>query len=129
MSKYDELVKLCPNLYRRVKHIECGEGWYDIIAKLSSELEKWIIKYIQNNPDDYNPPMALQVKEKFGTLRFYVSSATEEIHKLISATEIESGKICEFCGVPGQRDKINYWVKTLCPECLNELKSKNNEVS
>lgn len=77
-SKYPELIKRCRLLYRQAKlsmmetcmcwGICCGEGWYEPIKELSYRLEcinyailpKWgfVIE-------------AEQVKEKFGTLRFY----------------------------------------------------------
>lgn len=63
-------------------------------------------------------PVAVQVKEKFGMLRFYVQNATDEQMQLISFAENLSSRICEKCGsmkdaVPGG----NGWVKTLCPPC------------
>ena len=61
----------------------------------------------------------LQVKEKFGGLRFYVNSATEEMYRLISEAESQSYEICEECGKPGTlSQKIKGgWMKTLCLEC------------
>lgn len=47
---------------------ECGEGWYDILSELSYNLEELNLRFY----DKYRLRIeATQVKEKFGTLRFY----------------------------------------------------------
>jgi hypothetical protein len=108
-----ELVKKYPNLYKdfggdmrktcMAWGLECGDGWYKIIDELSAKLEPLGV-------------VAAQVKEKFGGLRFYINSGSEEAYKLISKAESESFKTCESCGNPGQR-RGGGWVKTLCEDC------------
>ena len=56
-----------------------------------------------------------QVKEKFGTLRFYYSGGDEYISGLVSMAESMSGVTCETCGKPGTRTGGG-WVKTACVE-------------
>jgi hypothetical protein len=58
-------------------------------------------------------PTVVQVKEKFGTLRFYVSGATEAQYNYISFAESMSGVTCETCGGPGKR-LGHGWVYTSC---------------
>jgi hypothetical protein len=60
-------------------------------------------------------PTVVQVKEKFGTLRFYVNSATGEQYNYISFAESMSGVTCETCGSPGKRLGRG-WVYTACEE-------------
>lgn len=86
------------------KTLSLPDGWCNILWKLLSVVEH------NNPPSDFK---ILQVKEKFGTLRIYCSNSTPEIDKFIMATEIQSGKICEQCGMPGELRK-RMWVKTLC---------------
>lgn len=82
----------------------------------------------------------LQVKEKFGGLRFYVGEAPEWLHNLIHTAEEASTKTCEQCGVQDGQHKGfaspepsdgsarfhtvtreattgTYWVRTLCADC------------
>ena len=82
-----------------------GEGWLPILDRLTDDLVKmgW----------DRN---LQQVKEKFGTLRFYIGTGTEEMHKRISEAEAETARTCEMCGAPGTR-RTDGWVKTNCDEC------------
>lgn len=110
----DFLNKTFPNLYRghygRGMGFECGDGWFDIIAELSTKLEAEIMKQPE---EDRQYVMASQVKEKYGTLSFYMSQETDEMSKLISEAEDKSDKVCEECGQVG---KIRHgsWTMTLC---------------
>lgn len=89
---------------------ECGDGWYNIIDELSSKLEPMGV-------------VALQVKEKFGGLRFYVGNVTDEhkteVFNIISEAESKSFSTCETCGESGKARRSG-WIKTLCDKCANE---------
>jgi len=56
-----------------------------------------------------------QVKEKFGTLRFYYTGGDEYISGLVSMAESMSGVTCEECGKPGTQTSGG-WIKTVCKE-------------
>jgi len=56
-----------------------------------------------------------QVKEKFGTLRFYYSGGDDYIRGMVSMAESMSGVTCETCGKPGTRTGGS-WIKTACKE-------------
>lgn len=56
-----------------------------------------------------------QVKEKFGTLRFYYSGGDEYIHGLVSFAEGMTGCTCEECGNPGRRS-TGGWIQVRCEE-------------
>ena len=58
-------------------------------------------------------PIASQIKEKFGGLRFYVQAATPEHYNYISFAESMSYRTCEECGSPGQTYHQG-WYRTLC---------------
>lgn len=58
-------------------------------------------------------PVAVQVKEKFGGLRFYVQAATDKHYNYISFAESMSYHTCEQCGAPGKR-YTDGWHQTLC---------------
>ena len=89
----------------------CGDGWYNIIEDLSRKLEPLGVE-------------AVQVKEKFGGLRFYLNGYNETASKLINKAEAKSIKTCELCGKPGKQRGTS-WVRILCDGCL-EASSKNN---
>ena len=64
-----------------------------------------------------------QMKEKFGTLRFYYSGGNDRIHALVNLTENLSASVCEVCGTLGTLCKKSggSWVKTLCEDCANRM--------
>ena len=70
--------------------------------------EKYVVSY----------PKAVQVKEKFGGLRFYMTCETDEIYELIEKAEALSCKTCEVCGEDGTRRPTS-WIKTLCDDCFS----------
>lgn len=64
-----------------------------------------------------NIPVATQVKEKFGGLRFYVSGGDETTHNMISMVEALSYRVCEECGTTKDAQLYSIgWNKTLCIE-------------
>jgi hypothetical protein len=80
-----------------------GKGWSKLINNLYDAKPKYT--------------NVQQVKEKYGTLRFYVSSAPEWYFDLIDYYEEESSKICEQCGKPGKLRLDRGWYLTLCDDC------------
>jgi hypothetical protein len=90
--------------------IETGDGWFDIIYELSAKLESLIEKLPLEERNNY---YAVQVKEKFGLLNFYMSRATEEMRSLTGEAEGKSASTCEECGQPGKLQG-GRWFKTLC---------------
>lgn len=94
-----------------------GAGWASLIDRCYDALK----------PETY----VLQVKEKFGGLRFYIGTGTTEEFKAIDAAEHDSYHICERCGEPGKLREDLGWILTLCErhyqETLEErVKWKNN---
>lgn len=64
-------------------------------------------------------PVAVQIKEKFGGLRFYVQAATDEHWNYIAFAESMSYRTCEECGAPGKR-YTDGWHTVLCDEHAKE---------
>jgi hypothetical protein len=133
----DELDKnLClafPNLYReRYKTrfglrygFEIPEGWFFLVEELSTQLEAEILKAKPAKRPTYH---ALQVKEKFAHLRFYMHDMTDAMERLIDQATEKSGKTCQECGKAGtmyppneQRKPGSFvWLETLCPQHQDE---------
>jgi hypothetical protein len=66
-----------------------------------------------------------QVKEKFGTLRFYYSGGDDIIDGMVRMAESMTGVTCEECGNVGER-RGGGWVHTYCEPC-EELREKKRE--
>ena len=82
---------------------ECENGWFGIIWDLSEKLSSL-------NEDI----LAMQVKEKYGSLRFYISSGSNKAFDLIDEAETKSRSTCEICGKAGKIRRRGTWLKTLC---------------
>lgn len=158
----EKLCKKYPEIFRdrhgdirqtaMVWGFSCGDGWYDIIDFLCSQIMSrvamrkrmvdHISKILNQDKSSWNEwmhnaytqeklieaqqeyqkavdaiPVAFQVKEKFGGLRFYISGGDEYVRNLIHFVEQLSFRVCEECGT--MKDVVTYaigWNRTLCPE-------------
>jgi len=115
-----KLIKDFPSLYRGADKppteslmcfgFECGDGWFNLIYELSRKISEH-----GTNCE------VIQVKEKFGGLRFYVCNGTDKIFDLIDEYEDMSYKTCENCGSTDNVTQTKTgWIKTLCKECMNK---------
>ena len=116
--------------------IACGDGWYNLIDDLCGNIQNRVenvnrqIKYrIENSPTTLVPTKtevfvceATQVKEKFGSLRFYTYGGDEYIDGLIAMAESISHSVCTECG--NRVEKTNEiqrgWIYTLCNSCKDK---------
>jgi hypothetical protein len=87
-----------------------GPGWAKILDKLYDIKPRSV--YV------------MQVKEKYGGLRFYIGSASQEFFDAIDAAEHESYLTCEQCGEPGELRGDLGWVLTLCNKHYQEAIEK-----
>jgi hypothetical protein len=93
---------------------EHGDGWYNIIDHLCNNIQNYI-DWKNQKEEVVTQVVAEQVKEKFGTLRFYYSGGNEYIRGLVTMAESMSGVTCEECGTPGKQ-RGGGWIRTLCDE-------------
>jgi hypothetical protein len=77
-----------------------GPGWRGIVERLCAKLEPYIAAAV---PDERQSLSAVQVKEKFGGLRFYTGTVTEETSIWIDEAEAESCRTCDRCGGAGEQ--------------------------
>lgn len=92
---------------------ECGDGWYSIIDKLCRMIQ-WHCSG-SHWPGQPVPAqvVAAQVKEKFGTLRFYCDGGDATTDAYISFAETMTATTCEVCGNPGKL-RGGGWIRALC---------------
>ncbi len=126
--------------------IACGDGWFDLIYKLSADVDAEAKKLGLDQARDAWPRV-LQIKEKFGRLCFYLSAGEDSdegnfsaevvgqivslrpvpniasIHKLCRDAEKQSLTICEGCGCSATlRD--DGWMRVLCDKCEAERQKR-----
>jgi len=111
MSKYSALYEDFPKLLSLLRFgVECGGGWHELIYDLCDKI------------DAYNKEMrakirVTQIKEKYGTLRFYVDAAPDLVFDWIGDAERLSEITCEQCGERGSFRTETNWLLTRCDEC------------
>ena len=93
----------------------CGPGWYPLLGRLSADLAA-IIR--QDRLTDFR---VVQVKEKFGELRFYVKGANERALIRITEAMREAETTCERCSAPGCIGATDGWLSVLCDRCHADL--------
>jgi len=105
--------------------MECGDGWFNVVYGLCKEIVELFEKNGYNADEISLVPT--QIKEKYGTLRFYFgipdktqSKLYDEIYDIVDKWEKISGETCESCGEPGVCESDGYWISTLCKKCRNE---------
>lgn len=129
-ARLDALPSAFPRLFRNgalAWGFETGDGWGALIELLCVRIDT----ILQGAP---NVAFAvLQVKEKFGQLRFYysISNASHEIaaavELAVGAAEDASQHICERCAGRGQATDVKGWRMTLCRGCAKSLNAMGNE--
>jgi hypothetical protein len=104
---------------------ECGDGWFNILDQLMSNIQHYIDWNNKNFEKGYKqykqvPQVTLdQVKEKFGTLRFYYTGGDDVIDGMVRMAESMSAVTCEQCGNPGTTGGQG-WITTLCETHRNK---------
>ncbi len=111
--------------------IETDDGWFWLLDGLCESIQSYITL---NNKSQIR---AMQVKEKFGGLKFYHDGgygygwensepedtlemdSSEYIDGMISVAEYLSGTICEICGTTKEIGRTVEWIKTICQTCHN----------
>lgn len=129
MSKHEDFGKYLSDTYKNIFSgplwVECNEGWYNIIDELTKEISEIAVKYLPT--DERLRINVVQIKEKFGGLRYYVNyydmndDDIQRIEHVIRNAEMKTFAVCEDCGGNGYRvSPRRYWMKTLCADCQNK---------
>jgi hypothetical protein len=112
--------------------LSCGLGWRKIVFGLVDELDKiWGGFKRKKGPKCWG---ILQIKEKFGGLRFYATypedtsedakARCDRSYDAISKAADEAAKTCERCGAPGKLKGKGY-VATVCNPCLKRWRERS----
>ena len=103
-----------------------GKGWWPLLERLCATIQQHVDwkndtrknllianPYNHPIPDEVPQVVVEQIKEKFGSLRFYYQGGDDYVHGAVSLAEHLSGHLCEECGGLGKR-RSGGWIRTLC---------------
>ena len=120
---YDIIDMLCANIQNYIDNVADRRKW---AIKWNDEVNDpnydWSDKasFIKREervvPELIEQVVVTQIKEKFGTLRFYYDGGDEYIRGLEDMAESMTARTCEDCGCPGvaRSTKQKRWVRVLC---------------
>jgi len=109
---------------------ECGDGWYQLLDYLCGAIQEqidYVKRYSDKGMTRTAQVVAAQVKEKFGTLRFYYDgggwvfedgtfdSNNDQIDGMIAMAEHMSARTCDVCGEEGTLNEKG-WIACRCPK-------------
>ncbi|MCT7523088.1 hypothetical protein N5T57_09145 [Aliarcobacter cryaerophilus] len=105
-------------LYKDRVAFEFKNGWTDLVYSLGKDIED-LCKLT-----NCELPLIQQIKEKFGTLRFYYNTLNSQypeiveksIRALVFQAEIKSSNTCEICGKYGEVRVDGGIYTTVCEE-------------
>lgn len=123
--------------------IETGTGWYNLIESACFNIQETVDLVNHIHPNLNFRVVAAQIKQKWGTLRFYIEFhynpdvvksiegvffvegasiewAFDRIHETIRFAEKKSEYICDTCGDWMKYDKGEGWHYPKCEACCEE---------
>ena len=132
-----------PDLYCLTRGaMACNDGWEPLLRRLSERITHIVQSLPLEAPTSVDkPPVSMetstktgqyigltaksfcasQVKEKYGSLRFYMSRSTKEIRQAIQEANQESLTTCEVCGRPGEFRNQTSWYFVGCDEHSDQV--------
>jgi hypothetical protein len=123
---FDIIDMLCGNIQNRIDNVirqrEYTIEWNENVNDPDFEWTAFVKREEREVPELIEQVVATQIKEKFGTLRFYYSGGDEYIRGLDAMAASMSGVICEQCGNPGtsRSTKKQRWIRVLCDKHAEE---------
>ena len=96
------------------------QGWRDSFGiKMCEEIKELLIK--ENNFEEYQ---VMQVKEKFGELRWYGNYVSQELSKILDKYTKLSRFTCVSCGQTAKYVSTP-WIFPICDKCSEKFDSSN----
>lgn len=110
-----------PELFSELEGFQCKDGWFNLIWNLSNTVS-FHCKSLPNELQ--NQIKVVQVKEKFGSLRYYTNHSTPFIDGAIALAESLSHSVCETCGNRGEIRVVKYYYFCACKKHFKEEQEK-----
>src|SRR3546814_10975613 len=86
----------------------CPVGWLPLMERAASQAENCL------DEGALAAVRTAQIKEKFGTLRWYLHGINGRLRAIVDLAEATSRITCLACGAPGEWRRDLLWILTLC---------------
>lgn len=138
----EELIKKYPKIFEDYEGNPGGcnwygvpNGWLPIIDKLCGCIQEYTdntTRYTKDGPVKPEQVTCVQMKEKFGGLRFYTNGHNDEVEGMLRMAEYMCDNTCQDCGSENDLGQTSGWISILCRNCaiangdraINSWKSK-----
>lgn len=90
--------------------------WKTLINNNNGKEADKVYKQMRSN-EEVLIPQVIQVKEKYGTLRFYLDSSSDYLEGAVSFAEDLSYHVCESCGTMKNVSASTGWISVRCNNC------------
>lgn len=118
----DQLHDKYPKIFKRKIGLGCDDGWYNIIDTLCKNIQHYLDYKLRDFKNEEEKEalqvVAVQIKEKWGSLRFYYDGSCDDdyISGLVRMSEAFSVKTCEICGNKSEV-QTKGWIRNVCNSC------------
>lgn len=121
------LIKKYPKIFQQyegnpgmVNWLDLPKGWVPVIDILCGCIQNYVdntTRYTKDGPLKPEQVTCVQMKEKFGGLRFYTDGNDEEVEGMIRMAEYMSYHTCQDCSSQEDIGRTKGWITTLCRNC------------
>lgn len=124
IEKYPKIFQDYPGNPGRVNW-DCPDGWLPIIDILCSTIQKYVdntrtyVEHVEEHPVQVT---CSQMKEKFGSLRFYTNGNDDQVEGMIDMAELMCDNTCEVCGTHENLGYTQGWISVRCDKCKGTAK-------
>ena len=126
----EELIAKYPKIFQdyegnpgRCNWFGVPDGWLPIVDKLCGSIQSYIDRYTRYTEEGPVKPIqvtCVQMKEKFGGLRFYTNGNDDIVEGMISMAEYLCDHTCQDCGSEENIGRTGGWITTLCQKCAGD---------
>jgi len=124
----EEIIAKYPKIFQdyegnpgRVNWYGVPDGWLPIVDKLCGAIQNYIdhtIRYTKGETIKPQQVTCVQMKEKFGGLRFYTNGHDDIIEGMITMAEYLCDNTCDECGSEEDLGTTQGWISVKCRKCV-----------
>lgn len=127
VNKVEDLIAKYPKIFEQyegnpgmVNWLDLPSGWVQIVDMLCGSIQAHVDSFVRYTKDgNYKPEQVtcVQMKEKFGGLRFYTNGNDDYVDGMIEMAEFIAHHTCQDCGSQKDLGRTKGWISTLCRNC------------
>lgn len=120
IQKYPRIFQDYPGNPEGVNWHGVPQGWLPVMDKLCGCIQEYVdttTRYVKGQPQRIEQVTCVQMKEKFGGLRFYTNGNDDEVDGMIRMAEYMCDNTCQDCGSEQDLGYTSGWITLLCRNC------------